>query len=202
MHPNRRFEWTDRSEMIAFIEEISFCTLFVSSADGSFAFHLPVVVEDERRLRFHVARGNRGAAVLDGASALLSCLGPDAYLSPDWYGTPDQVPTWNYVAVEAEGPLRRLEQAELVDQLDRLGAVHEARLAPKTPWTRAKMTPGLFEGMTKGILGFEMRLDVLRGTRKLAQHKPPEELAGAIEGVAAAGQPELAELMREAAARQ
>ncbi len=196
MHPNRSFAWSDDFAMLQFVSDISFSTLFVSGTAGSFAFHVPVVVMGERRLRFHLAKANRGVNALSGARALLSCLGPHAYVSPDWYGTPDQVPTWNYVAVEAEGSLRQLDRAELAEQLDSLSAAHEARLAPKAPWTRAKMTPALFEGMMKGIVGFEMEIDALRGTRKLAQHKKPAELLGAALGVAAAGGAAMAALMQ------
>ncbi len=187
--------------MLKFVADISFSTLFVAGEEGGFVFHVPVVVAGERQLRFHVAKSNRGAAALPGARAVLSCLGPDAYISPDWYETPDQVPTWNYVAVEAEGRLRQLDEAELAEQLDSLGAAEEARLAPKAPWTRAKMTPGRFEGMMKAILGFAMEIEALRGTRKLAQHKNPAEIEGAAAGVAAAGRPDMAALMRAEAKR-
>ena len=144
MHPNRLFAWQDREEMLAFVGEVAFCTICI---DGPMVVHAPVVVAGPDRLRFHVSRANRAAAALDGARALVSCMGPDAYVSPDWYGTPDQVPTWNYLSVEADGPLRRLDEAELAGLLDDLSAAHEARLAPKPPWTRGKMTPGRFEAM-------------------------------------------------------
>ena len=181
MHPNRKFGWQDRDEMLAFLREIAFCTI---SIDGPFVMHAPVVVDPPTRLRFHIARGNRAAAALDGARAIVSCLGPDAYVSPDWYGTADQVPTWNYLAVEAEGRLRRLDEAGLVRLLDDLGADHEARLAPKPAWTRSKMSPGRFEGMLKAITGYELEIEDLRGTRKLGQNKSEAERLGAAEGLA------------------
>ncbi len=199
MHPNRIFAWTDQVELLAFIADISFCTIFVAEGgDGGQVVHAPVVVEAPDRLRFHVARANRAAPHLDGASALLSCLGPDVYVSPDWYGSPDQVPTWNYVVVEARGRLRPLSDEELAAQIDALSAAHEERLLPKPPWTRHKMTPGRFEAMAKAIVGFELRIEDLRGTRKLGQNKKPAELAGAIAGLAAAGQGAFADLMKGA----
>jgi transcriptional regulator len=196
MHPARSFRWESRDELLALVAEVSFSNIFVCGAGGPAVVHTPVVVEGPDRLRFHVSRSNRAAASLDGARALLSCLGPDAYISPDWYGSDDQVPTWNYLAVEAEGPLRRLDDAELATLLDRLSAEQEARLAPKPPWTREKMSPGLFEGMLKGIIGFEMRIEDLRGTRKLGQNKKPAEIEGAALGLEGSGRPEVAELMR------
>ena len=191
MHPNRAFAWQDETAMLAFVADVAFCTI---CAEGLALVHAPVVVAGPDRLRFHVSRGNR-AADLDGKRAIISCLGPDAYISPDWYGSPDQVPTWNYLAVEAEGPLRRLGEDELADLLDALSEAHERRLAPKPAWTRAKMAPGRFEAMLKAITGYELRIEALRGTRKLGQNKKDEERSGAAEGLAPIN-PELAALMR------
>lgn len=195
MHPHPGYGWKDRGEMIAFLSEVSFSTIFVSGEAGPMLVHAPVVTAGTDRLRFHVSRANRAIAALDGAYALLSCTGPDAYVSPDWYGTPDQVPTWNYLAVECEGPLRRLSEEELAGQIEDLGAVQEGRLAPKAAWTRAKMTPGKFEAMLKAIAGFEMRIEAIRGTRKLGQMKKLDERRGAAAGVGGAGNTAMAALM-------
>jgi len=193
MHPNRAFAWEDREAMLAFLADIAFCTI---CADGPRLVHAPVIVAAPDRLRFHVSRANRAGA-LAGKRAIVSCLGPDAYISPDWYGTPDQVPTWNYLSVEAEGSLRLLAEDELAALLEALSAAHEARLAPKPPWTRAKMAPGRFEAMLKAIVGYELAIEELRGTRKLGQNKP-----GQVEAAAAGLAPfngEVAALMREEA---
>ena len=176
MHPNRAFAWEDRDAMLALIADIAFCTICV---DGPALVHAPVIVAGPDRLLFHISRGNRAAASLDGKRAIVSCLGPDAYISPDWYGVPDQVPTWNYLAVEAEGPLRRLDEDELAALLDDLSAAHEARLAPKPPWTRAKLTPARFAAMLNAIVGYELTIEDLRGTRKLGQNKPGQVAAAA-----------------------
>jgi transcriptional regulator len=179
MHPNRAFAWEDKEAMLAFVADIAFATI---AAEGPAVVHAPVLVAGPDRLLFHVSRGNR--AKLDGKRAVVSVLGPDAYISPDWYGTEDQVPTWNYLAVEAEGPLRRLDEAELAVLLDDLSAAHEARLAPKPQWTRAKMSPGRFEGMLKAIIGYELGIEELRGTRKLGQHKDEAQRSAAAAGLA------------------
>jgi len=191
MHPNRGFAWEDREAMLAFVADIAFCTICI---EGPALVHAPVIVAGPDRILFHVSRGNRAAA-MEGKRAIVSCLGPDAYISPDWYGSPDQVPTWNYLAVEAEGPLRRLDEAELARLLDDLSAAHEARLAPKPEWTRAKMSPGRFEAMLKAIIGYELSIETLRGTRKLGQNKKMEERIGAADGLAQFN-PGMAALMR------
>lgn len=193
MHPNRGFAWEDREAMLAFVADIAFATI---AAEGPVLVHAPVLVSGPDRLRFHISRGNR--ATLDDKRAIVSVLGPDAYISPDWYNVADQVPTWNYLAVEAEGPLRRLDEAELAELLDGLSAAHEARLAPKPEWTRAKMTPGRFEGMLKAIIGYELAIEDLRGTRKLGQNKGEGQRLAAAAGLAPFN-PELAALMEKEA---
>ncbi|WP_166038337.1 FMN-binding negative transcriptional regulator [Sphingosinicella sp. YJ22] len=193
MHPNRVFHWTDEQEMLALVGQVSFATICV---DGPAVVHAPVVVAGRDRLLFHVSRSNPAAAKLEGARAIASVMGPDFYVSPDWYGTPDRVPTWNYLVVEAEGPLRRLDEAELAALLDRLSAEHEQRLAPKKPWTRDKMTPGRFEAMLKAIVGFELSIEALRGNRKLGQNKKAEERERVAEALAALGRHDHAGLMR------
>jgi len=198
MHPHPGYAWKDEGEMRAFLSEVSFSTIFVCGAAGPMLVHAPVVVQGRDRLRFHVSRANRTVASLDGAQALISCIGPDAYVSPDWYGTPDQVPTWNYLAVECEGPLRHLDETELTQLLDDLGDAQEGRLAPKPIWSRAKMTPGKFDSMLKAIIGFEMRIDAIRGTRKLGQMKTRDERRAAAAGVAGTGNATMAALMMPA----
>lgn len=190
MHPNRAFAWEDGAAMLAFVADIAFCTV---AAEGPLVVHTPVVVDPPERLRFHISRANR-AADLDGKRAIVSCLGPEAYISPDWYGVADQVPTWNYLAVEVEGVLRRLDETELAALLDDLSAAHEVRLAPKPAWTRAKLSPGRFEAMLQAIVGYELVIESLRGTRKLGQHKPGQATAAA-DGLAPFN-PDLAALMR------
>ncbi|MBU3077971.1 FMN-binding negative transcriptional regulator [Sphingomonas quercus] len=195
MHPNAAFRFADEGAMRAFAGEQGFAHLFCHTVEGPMVAHAPVVVADDGRLSFHIARGNRLTRHLDGARVIASIAGADAYVSPDWYGSADQVPTWNYVAVEAEGTARLLDRDGLVALLDALSAVHEAKLAPKRPWTREKMTPGRFEAMLPAILGFEIATPAWRGTSKLGQNKNAAERAGASAGLRAAGAVAIAELM-------
>jgi transcriptional regulator len=122
--------------------------------------------------------------------------GPDGYISPDWYGIDDQVPTWNYAAVELQGQVRKMDREELIAQADALSHFQETRLAPKPVWTRAKMGEGLFDKMLGGIFGFAMDISEWRGTLKLGQNKPEIVRLSAADGAAAAGQAAIADAMR------
>lgn len=195
MHNNRHFQWHDRAEILAFVQSVSFSHLFVQGAEGPLVAHVPVVVTPEGHLRFHLARSNPVTKAIDGATALISVAGAEAYISPDWYGADDQVPTWNYVTAEISGPVTRLSNADLAAQIDDLSAEHENRLLPKKPWTSDKMTPGLFDGLMKAIVGFELKAESVVGTRKLGQNKSAEQIAGAVAGLRAAGSPAVADLM-------
>ena len=199
MHPNRKFHIADRDAMAALVSEFGFGVLFVPTADGLRSVHVPVQL-DGNRLRFHVSRGNLvHSALAAGGDALFVANGPHAYISPEYYGLEDRVPTWNYVAVELEGPVRALDQEGLIRLVDDLSAANEARLAPKIPWTRDKMSPGRFEGLLKAIAGFEMEIADWRGTAKIDQDKPDAVRTRIADALAERGDREMAETMRKAA---
>jgi transcriptional regulator len=123
--------------------------------------------------------------------------GPDAYVSPDWYDGPNQVPTWNYISIEMEGPVRAMDQDGLIALLDDLGAVNEARLAPKAPWTRDKMDNDIFHKMLGGITGFEMEVMAWRPTLKLSQNKTEAERLRVADELEKQGKKAMAHFMRE-----
>jgi transcriptional regulator len=196
MHPAKPFRETDPEQLAALVADVGLA-LIIGVADGRpLVAHAPVLL-DGQRLRFHLSRANPLTAALEtAAQALAVVTGPQAYVSPDWYGLADQVPTWNYLSAEIEGPLRRLDGAEATMLLDDLSAAFEARLAPKPAWTRAKMSPGRFETMLCGITAFEMTVERLEGVRKLGQNKPVEAQAALAEALAAVGGEDATQLAR------
>lgn len=207
MHPARLFHQTADAELANLVAERGLA-LIVGMADGRpMVAHAPVLLEG-RRLRFHLSRGNaltRALAAGD-ARALAVVTGPDAYVSPDWYGVDDQVPTWNYLSVEMEGPVTALDDAGAASVLDDLSARFEAQLAPKPVWTRHKMTPGRFEALLGGIVAFEMTVERFEGIWKLSQNKSTEAIAGvasALDNRPDPGSRDIARRMRQlSSARQ
>jgi transcriptional regulator len=195
MHPNAKFHITERAEMAALVREAGFGTLVVQTEAGLRAVHVPVMLEGERLL-FHASKGNLvHSALLGGCAALFIANGPHAYISPDWYGLPNRVPTWSYVAVELNGRCSPLDEVELVRLLDDMSAEHEARLAPKAAWVRDDLSPGFFEGLLKGITGFALEIAEWRGTRKIDQDKPTDVRARLADALAARGEAEMAALV-------
>jgi transcriptional regulator len=197
MHPNPLFRWEDRGEMRDFIDEVGFGALFAATPYGPRVAHVPVVWLGEDALGLHLSRGNGIARHLDGASALFTAIGPDAYVSPDWYGEGTQeVPTWNYVAVELEGTIRRMDRDALLAQIEALSHANEARLAPKPEWTVAKVDPLRLEQMLGAITGFRLEVQAWRGTRKLGQNKSDAARLSAADALDAQGRRAVARWMR------
>jgi transcriptional regulator len=197
MHPNPAFRWEDRAAMRDFVREIGFGALFAATPDGPRVAHVPVAWLGDDALGLHVSRGNGIARHLDGATGLFTVLGPDGYVSPDWYGTGGgEVPTWNYVSVELEGTMRRMDRDALVAAIEALSHEQERRLAPKPEWTTAKMDPLRLDQMLGAIIGFRMEIVAWRGTRKLAQTKSEAQRLSAAEGLEANGRRAIAHWMR------
>ena len=196
MHPNRAFHESIEELGLALADRLAFAHIFSATAAGPMVVHAPVVRAGERAYRFHLALGNRMTAHLDGAAVLLSLTGPHGYVTPNWYDLPgDQVPTWNYLAVEIDGTARLLPDEALIEQLDRLAELHEPGLSPR-PWTRGKMDPQRFDAMRKAILGFEVEVGAVRVTRKLSQNKAAADRNGVIAGLHRTGNVALAAAMR------
>ncbi|MES5486183.1 FMN-binding negative transcriptional regulator [Bradyrhizobium sp. INPA03-11B] len=163
-------------------------------------FYLSYAADGTPRALFHVARHNPLVKLAGGAPWLLAVTGADAYVSADWYVSPDQVPTWLYQAVHLTGPVRVLSGAELAVQIDALTAKFEDRLSPKTPWTSGKMTAARLDAMKKAIVGLEMTVEEVEGSFKLNQHKSETDfvaVGNALALQAEAGARQIAALMRE-----
>ncbi len=201
MHPNPAFRIkadaaTERSMMEALVNEIGMGLIFAETPDGPRVGHVALFSTGDGAVQFHLANGNALTKSLAGKNALLVVNGPDAYISPDWYDGPDQVPTWNYVSVEMEGPVRAMDRDGLTALLDDLSAVNEAKLEPKAPWTRAKMDAQKFDRMLGAITGFEMEVLAWRPTLKLSQNKPEADRLRAADALEKQGKIAIAHLMR------
>lgn len=199
MHPNAAFRHDDRELLEALIDEIGFGMVFATTPDGPRVVHTPLLYTGDGAVQFHVARGNALARYLDGMTALALVNGPDGYVSPRWYEDQQQVPTWNYVALELEGRVRRMDAEGLYALLHDLSERQEERVIAGERWNMDKMPPDKMRGMMAGIVGFELEIAAWRPTFKLSQNKSAEERERAAAGLEAQGSRAIAELMRRLA---
>ena len=194
----------DRAASLAFAEARGFG--LACARDGvkpiasSLPFYLSFADDGTPRALFHVARHNPLLKLAGGmASWLLAVNGADAYVSPDWYVSPDQVPTWLYQVVHLTGTVRILSDDELAEQIETLSAKFEGRLLPKKPWLSSKMTAGRLDAMKKAIVGLEMTVEQIEGSFKLNQHKSDADysaISNALASQAEADAGAIAGLMR------
>ena len=201
---------SDRAASLAFAEARGFG--LACAWDGkkpvasSLPFYLTSANDGTLRAAFHVARHNPLIKLADGTTSwLLAVNGADAYVSPDWYVSPDQVPTWLYQAVHLTGPVRAMSEDELAEQIETLSAKFEERLLPKKPWLSSKMTAGRLEALKKAIVGLEMTVEEVEGSFKLSQHKSETDyaaIAGSLAAQADAGAQQIAHLMKAGAAQR
>jgi len=200
MHPNPAFRHKAPDDETArlyasLIAEVGFGMVFLTTPDGPRVAHTPLYLRDAGRVGFHLARGNALTRHLESGQALIVVNGPDGYVSPRWYQDADQVPTWNYCALECEGTVRRLDHDGLIDLLAVLSAHNEARL-DGAPWTMDKVAPATMSRLTEAIVGFEMDVIAWRPTFKLSQNKRVEERERVTAGLEASGAGAIAALMR------
>lgn len=168
-----------------------FGTLVTLGSDGIAANHLPFELDPGDgslgMLRAHVARANpvwRDHA--NAVEALAIFEGASAYVSPSWYPSKQEdgkvVPTYNYIAVHAYGPLRVIDDpAWLLGLVERLTARHEA--AMPAPWQVADAPRDYIDKMLGAIVGIEIPVARLQGKWKVSQNRPAADRAGVAAGL-------------------
>jgi transcriptional regulator len=187
MHPNPVFHTKEAQENLGFAVERGFGVLAMNGVNGPLISHVPFLIEGNSAW-LHLVRSTPIARALkEPQPACIAIEGPHSYISPDWYEIPDQVPTWNYVAVHLRGPLELRPAEELRDVIDRQSAYFEAQLASKPPWTSEKMTPEVLEKMMRAIVPVCLKIEDVRGTWKLNQNKDGAVRLRAAEAVAEHG---------------
>ena len=185
MHPNPIYRKTSRDRNMAFAHHRSFGMLSISGPDGPLNAHIPFVLsKDGTRLDAHILASNPIWRALETPQpAVIAITGPDGYISPDWYGIDDQVPTWNYIAVHLRGTLKRLDQSSLRPHLEQLSAQFETRLLPKPVWTIDKVTPETLERFERMIRPVTLEITDIESTWKLNQNKTDAARLGAADAV-------------------
>jgi transcriptional regulator len=160
--------------------------------------HLPFLLDRARgeqgTLYVHVARSNPIRELLEGGAPVLAVFrGPHGYVSPGWYTSRDEVPTWNYAVVHAHASPRLLDEAGLVASLSGLAAVHER--GQPDPWTVSELTAETRAELLPAIAGFALTITKLEAKLKLSQNRKPEDREGALRGLAERGAPDDAALV-------
>jgi transcriptional regulator len=138
----------------------------------------------------HISRQNPQSSTFDGRqTGVIVFRGPHGYISPTWYAKAENVvPTWNFAVVHATGKLRPVEaNKELTALLARLIAKFETYEG--TSYDFAKIDDGYKNGLMRGIIGFELEIDLLEGKFKLGQDRSPADKKSLLEKLGEARAP-------------
>ena len=175
-------------------------TLVTLGTEGLVASHVPMLLDADAgpygTLLGHLASPNpQGAGSVPGTEALAIFRGPDAYITPSWYETKRQtgkvVPTWNYVAVHAYGPVLFFNDPVRLRQIVTRLTERQEQAYPQ-PWAVTDAPADFVESMLKGIVGFEIPITRIEGKWKMSQNRPAHDLAGVIAGLESAGAADVA----------
>ena len=196
MYVPSAFRVDDLASLHASIRAVQLANFVTSTAEGMDASPLPLFLnaeEGEKGVLYgHLARGNpqwRGAVT---SEALAIFMGPDAYVSPSWYASKATdgrvVPTYNYVAVHAYGPVEFFDDADrLLSVVTRLTNLHEK---PRpSPWAVSDAPADFIRAQLRAIVGIRMPITRLVGKRKLSQNRPAQDRLRVAEGLAASERP-------------
>jgi transcriptional regulator len=186
------------------IRRAGLATLVSVTDDGLIASHIPLLLDPEPApygtLYGHLARPNPQARSAVG-DAMAVFLGPDSYITPSWYPTKREtekvVPTWNYVAIHAYGPLEFIDDPEHTRQhIAQLTDRHEA--GRPTPWATTDAPEEFIAALVRGIIGFRLTIRRLEGKWKMGQNRPLTDRLGMAQGLEAEGKSDIAALVRPA----
>ncbi|RDX36354.1 FMN-binding negative transcriptional regulator [Kangiella sp. HD9-110m-PIT-SAG07] len=192
MHIPNHFKENNIQKLQQYIQDYSFGLLIIADEGGIEANHVPFHLthtEDSSFgiLQCHVSRKNTvWQRLTDGQPVLAIFQGPDAYVSPSWYPTKKEtgrvVPTWNYLAIHAEGTAHAIEDPEWIHRhLQQLTDQHESAMSE--PWSINDAPSDYTERLTQAIVGIEIKVEALSGKLKASQNLPERNREGVKAGL-------------------
>ena len=197
MYTPPAFRVEDHATLLRLMQAPRLATLACNGPDGLPALTLLPLLTDGARIVGHLARANPHCEALRQAGRAVAVFhGAEGYVSPSAYPSKAEhgrvVPTWNYEAVHAAGPVEIIEDAQRLHAIvDELTRHHEGPRAQ--PWAVSDAPAPFIAGQLKGILGFVLTIESLTGKRKLSQNRSEADRAGVL----AQAEPALAAAMKE-----
>ena len=166
------FAVKDRAAIVRLIHDYPFATLVTPAAPEPWVSHIPLLMTDAGEphgtLIGHFARANPHWQHARDAQSIAIFHGPHAYVSPSWYTEPTQaVPTWNFTAVHAHGPLEIFDDAEA--------------------------TRSVLDALVSAIVAFKMPIRRLDAKFKLSQNRTRDDRVRVIAALKAEGYSEATE---------
>jgi transcriptional regulator len=177
MYPAPLYTETDPAFAARMMREHSFACLTSVTADGLRATHAPLALVagegPHGTLYGHLSAENPQCASFDGQHEAMAVFnGPHAYVSPLWVRDPSrEVPTWDYVSVQATGRPVALPQEENERLIGELVETYEGQGG----WKVAGMKPDYRDKLMHRVVAFRMPIGKLLCVRKMHQNRAQED---------------------------
>jgi transcriptional regulator len=190
MYTPPAFREDDPATLRQIMREARLSTLVTATAEGLIGTPLPLIFDAEEGrhgvLYGHVAKANNQWKLEPIGEALVIFSGPDAYVTPSWYASKREhgkvVPTWNYSAVHAYGPVEFFhDEARLHAIVTRLTHLYEAPRAEA--WAVTDAPAQFIAAQLRGIVGVRLPITRIEGKRKMSQNRPAADRAGVASGL-------------------
>lgn len=180
MYIPKDFKVNDEEVIYDIMEKNSFATVYSQHNGRPIATHLPLILNKEEKILYgHFARPNPQWKDIENQEVLIIFQGPHSYISPSWYETGTAVPTWNYVSVHAYGQVEIVVSVEeLMDSLRAMVKIYEE---PTSSYNLDKVDAKYIDGLSKGVVGFKIKISDIEGKMKLSQNHPNERRERVIE---------------------
>ncbi len=193
------FRVDDRETLLRLIAAHPLAMLVTAHDRDISLTHLPLLARvdvDTLLLEGHIARANDQWRHEPSTSVAAFRLAQH-YISPTWYPSkqtnPRTVPTYDYVAIEARGPVRFIHDAAWLHAFTRRLTETQEKAVGGT-WSVDDAPADYLEAQVKAIVGVEMRVETLTGTFKLNQNHPRENIESVIASLEALGTPDASAL--------
>lgn len=164
----------------ALIAEHPLATLITLSRGELVANYIPLLLRGDGTpfgtLIGHVARANPVWSATDLGVNVLACFqGPQRYISPSLYATKAEhgkvVPTWNYVVVQASGPLTVHDDADWI-RAQVMALTQQQESARGQPWAVDDAPRTYTDTMIRALVGISIPVVAITGKWKVSQNQP------------------------------
>ncbi len=198
MHALPLFRETRPGALFDLIRRYPLGTLVTCDADGRaqadlmpMELVLPEAPGAPVRLRGHVGRHHAVAHAREG-EVLAVFQSPGHFIDPRWYvagrASRRNAPSWNYAAVQARGPWRRVDDAAWMHRhLAALTAAQATIAEGPQPWGLDDVDPTVLASAVERLVGWELTVQALEGKFFLSQQRTPADRVALAAGLRATG---------------
>jgi transcriptional regulator len=180
------FMLSDQAAIDQIMADHPFATLITPIDDDAMISHVPILAQRDEQgaliLHFHLARANPHVQALGGGRPAIAVFhGPHTYISPQYYQSRQEVPTWNYITVHATGRPMELNRDASDKLLTRLTGAFESGA---NRWQMDEVAPDRMDRLHGALQGFVMPVTRLEAKAKLSQNKSNDDRAGVVKALA------------------